>query len=65
MIDRVLWLFAVVSGVASRAVYNGSMAGMTYQPVVLCGPSGSGKSTLVKKLMAEFEGCFAFSISRE
>jgi len=32
-------------------------------PLVLCGPSGSGKSTLMKKLMAEFEDSFGFSVS--
>ena len=32
-------------------------------PLVLCGPSGSGKSTLMKKLMAEFENSFGFSVS--
>eukprot|EP01101_Sappina_pedata_P008754 TRINITY_DN4920_c1_g1_i1.p1 TRINITY_DN4920_c1_g1~~TRINITY_DN4920_c1_g1_i1.p1 ORF type:complete len:210 (+),score=91.01 TRINITY_DN4920_c1_g1_i1:44-631(+) len=32
-------------------------------PVVLVGPSGSGKSTLITKLMKEFPGVFAFSIS--
>ena len=37
----------------------------TFQPIVMSGPSGSGKSTLVKKLMAEYDGCFAFSVSRE
>ena len=41
------------------------MADMAFKPVVLCGPSGSGKSTLVKKLMEEFQGCFAFTISRK
>ena len=35
------------------------------RPLVLCGPSGSGKSTLMKKLMAEFPNCFAFSVSRK
>ena len=33
------------------------------RPLVLCGPSGSGKSTLMKKLMAEFEESFGFSVS--
>lgn len=33
------------------------------RPVVMCGPSGAGKSTLIKKLMNEFQDCFAFSIS--
>ena len=33
------------------------------RPLVLCGPSGSGKSTLMKKLMAEFEDSFGFSVS--
>lgn len=33
------------------------------RPLVICGPSGSGKSTLLKKLMAEFNDCFGFSIS--
>ena len=35
----------------------------TPRPLVICGPSGSGKSTLLKKLMAEFNDCFGFSIS--
>lgn len=33
------------------------------RPVVISGPSGSGKSTLIKRLFAEFPGCFGFSIS--
>jgi len=32
-------------------------------PLVLCGPSGSGKSTLMKKLTAEFQDSFGFSVS--
>ncbi|ELU10045.1 hypothetical protein CAPTEDRAFT_152418 [Capitella teleta] len=35
----------------------------TFKPVVLSGPSGSGKSTLLKKLMGEYQDCFAFSVS--
>ncbi|RXG59317.1 Guanylate kinase, partial [Armadillidium vulgare] len=31
--------------------------------VVFCGPSGVGKSTLLRKLMSEYENCFAFSVS--
>ena len=38
------------------------MAG-SLAPLVLWGPSGSGKSTLMKKLMAEFEDSFGFSVS--
>lgn len=38
------------------------MAG-SLAPLVLCGPSGSGKSTLMKKLIAEFEDSFGFSVS--
>ena len=34
-------------------------------PLVFSGPSGSGKSTLVQRLMKEYPGCFAFSVSRE
>ena len=33
-------------------------------PLVFSGPSGSGKSTLVQRLMKEYAGCFAFSVSR-
>lgn len=33
------------------------------RPIVISGPSGSGKSSLIKKLFAEFPGCFGFSIS--
>ena len=33
------------------------------RPLVFAGPSGSGKSTLVKRLIAEYTGCFAFSVS--
>jgi len=33
------------------------------RPIVVSGPSGSGKSTLLKKLFAEFEGAFGFSVS--
>lgn len=36
---------------------------MSPRPVVISGPSGSGKSTLLKKLMAEFDGAFGFSVS--
>ena len=36
-----------------------------FRPVVISGPSGSGKSTLLAKLFKEFEGMFAFSVSRE
>lgn len=32
-------------------------------PLVFSGPSGSGKSTLVHRLMKEYQGCFAFSVS--
>jgi len=32
-------------------------------PLVLCGPSGSGKSTVLKKLLAEYDDCFGFSVS--
>ena len=35
------------------------------RPVVVSGPSGCGKSTLVKRLMTEYEGYFAFSVSRK
>ena len=31
--------------------------------LVFCGPSGSGKSTLMKRMMADFEGKFGFSVS--
>ncbi|RXG62065.1 hypothetical protein Avbf_09480 [Armadillidium vulgare] len=36
---------------------------MPPRPVVFCGPSGVGKSTLLRKLMSEYEKCFAFSVS--
>jgi len=35
------------------------------RPLVICGPSGTGKSTLLKKLMAEFNDYFGFSVSRK
>jgi len=35
------------------------------QPLAFSGPSGSGKSTLVQRLMKEYAGCFAFSVSRK
>ena len=57
------FIFPVVAGALKNSFHN--MAGMAFKPVVLCGPSGSGKSTLVKKLMEEFQGCFAFTISRK
>jgi len=34
-------------------------------PLVFSGPSGSGKSTLLQRLMKEYSGCFAFSVSRK
>ena len=52
-----------VIAVLRRGLHKSGMA--QFQPVVLSGPSGSGKSTLLKRLMDEFKGCFAFSISRE
>ncbi|XP_046397101.1 guanylate kinase [Ischnura elegans] len=33
------------------------------RPLILCGPSGSGKSTLLKRLLAEFDSAFGFSVS--
>lgn len=33
------------------------------RPIVFCGPSGSGKSTLLKRLMTDYPGSFAFSVS--
>ncbi|RXG53647.1 Guanylate kinase [Armadillidium vulgare] len=37
---------------------------MSQRPVVVfCGPSGVGKSTLLRKLISEYENCFAFSVS--
>lgn len=33
------------------------------RPICFCGPSGSGKSTLLNRLMSEFPGLFAFSVS--
>lgn len=33
------------------------------RPIVISGPSGSGKSSMIKKLFAEYPGCFGFSIS--
>jgi len=46
---------------------NGVPAGvkMAVRPAVISGPSGSGKSTLVKRLMKEYTGCFALSVSRK
>jgi len=46
----------------SRFYHPAAMASEV-APIVISGPSGSGKSTLVKKLMAEYDGCFAFSVS--
>ena len=60
--DFLYFIFPVVAGALKNSFHN--MADMAFKPVVLCGPSGSGKSTLVKKLMEEFQGCFAFTISR-
>jgi len=33
------------------------------QPLVMSGPSGAGKSTLIKRLMAQFNNSFGFSVS--
>lgn len=33
------------------------------QPVIICGPSGSGKSTLLKRLLAEYQDLFTFTVS--
>jgi len=33
------------------------------RPIVMSGPSGVGKSTILKKLFADFEGKFGFSVS--
>ncbi|KAG8226092.1 hypothetical protein J437_LFUL006399 [Ladona fulva] len=33
------------------------------RPLILCGPSGSGKSTLLRRLLAEFDSAFGFSVS--
>lgn len=49
--------YPVVSGPGGEA------SSRAPRPLVICGPSGSGKSTLLKKLMAEFNDCFGFSIS--
>ncbi|XP_013407876.1 guanylate kinase isoform X2 [Lingula anatina] len=48
---------------ATGIVRSLSSVAMQLRPVVFSGPSGSGKSTLVKRLMKEYEDCFAFSIS--
>jgi len=34
-----------------------------YKPIIVVGPSGVGKSTILKKLFADFEGKFGFSVS--
>ncbi|KAF2490764.1 hypothetical protein BU16DRAFT_574823 [Lophium mytilinum] len=34
-----------------------------HQPIVISGPSGSGKSTILKRLFAEYDGKFGFSVS--
>ena len=49
------------------AFSNGVSSGvkMAIRPAVISGPSGSGKSTLVKRLMKEFQGVFALSVSRK
>jgi len=49
----------VSSGVASLRRMS------SLHPLVFSGPSGSGKSTLVHRLMKEYQGCFAFSVSRK
>jgi len=39
------------------------MSQESIRPIVISGPSGSGKSTLLNRMMKEFPGCFAFSVS--
>ncbi|XP_074653864.1 guanylate kinase-like [Tubulanus polymorphus] len=54
----------LVSGISQNASkLLQSLIMSTVRPVVFSGPSGSGKSTLVKKLMKQYDGLFAFSIS--
>ena len=60
MINNMYLIMVYISpGWSSMSTMN------TFQPVVMSGPSGSGKSTMVKKLMAEYKDCFAFSVSRK
>jgi len=47
---------------ARRVSRNAALMQNPY-PLVLCGPSGSGKSTVLKKLLAEYDDCFGFSVS--
>jgi len=49
--------------VAVRGFSKGPALMQNPYPLVLCGPSGSGKSTVLKKLLAEYEDCFGFSVS--
>ena len=46
-----------------RAMASAVSETLKIRPIVFCGPSGSGKSTLLKRLMNEFPGAFAFSVS--
>lgn len=45
-----------------KTLYRLTMASQ-FRPVVMSGPSGSGKSTLLKRLIKDYQGCFAFSVS--
>lgn len=53
------------SSICRRLLHRSSVFAvkMSVRPVVISGPSGTGKSTLLKKLMNEYNDCFAFSVS--
>jgi len=62
--DCCIAVFAALSRLVSGGVVTVHRMSSLH-PLVFSGPSGSGKSTLVQRLMKEYPGCFAFSVSRK
>ena len=54
-----------MNAISETVIYFTATAMTKFRPLVFSGPSGGGKSTLLTRLFKEFEGVFAFSVSRE